>query len=205
MHKLRLCVIQRSGPAHSAEAHCRWAHHHSHTCCPRPLRIHTVCEFLIVVITFVQVQGAITRQKKEAIVTELTGKLEQSAIVFGLRFKGLDVSCAAASATAFSLFGIVSIPKLQLSLKLVLRLVDHALLLLLLLLHCCQVQTMQKFRRGIPDKSTVYICKNSLMKEAVKQMPNWQTLADTGCSVSISSGVVLAGQTASIINSSTGP
>lgn len=38
-----------------------------------------------------QVCGAITRQKKEQIVTELTSRLEKSVIVFGLRFKGLDV------------------------------------------------------------------------------------------------------------------
>jgi hypothetical protein len=39
-----------------------------------------------------QVQNAITRQKKEEIVKELQGKLEGSVIVFGLRFKNLDVS-----------------------------------------------------------------------------------------------------------------
>jgi hypothetical protein len=39
-----------------------------------------------------QVQNAITRQKKEEIVKELQGKLESSVIVFGLRFKNLNVS-----------------------------------------------------------------------------------------------------------------
>lgn len=80
-----------------------------------------------------QVQNAITRQKKEAIVKELQGKLENSVIVFGLRFKGLDV------------------------------------------------QTVQKFRRGIPEKSSVYVCKNSLMKEAIKLVPGWDTIAEQGC------------------------
>jgi len=80
-----------------------------------------------------QVRSAITRQKKEEIVTELTGRLEKSVIVFGLRHKGLNV------------------------------------------------QTMQKFRRGIPENSSVYICKNSLMREATKKVPGWETLADAGC------------------------
>lgn len=43
-------------------------------------------------LLFLQVTNALTRQKKEQIVTELTGKLENSVIVFGLRFKGLNVS-----------------------------------------------------------------------------------------------------------------
>jgi hypothetical protein len=42
----------------------------------------------------VQVQNAITRQKKEAIVSDLKENLQNSAIVFGIRFKGLDVSGA---------------------------------------------------------------------------------------------------------------
>ncbi len=37
-------------------------------------------------------QNAITREKKEEIVGKLKGKLQDSAIVFGMRFKGLDVS-----------------------------------------------------------------------------------------------------------------
>uniref|UniRef100_A0A383WCQ7 Uncharacterized protein n=1 Tax=Tetradesmus obliquus TaxID=3088 RepID=A0A383WCQ7_TETOB len=80
-----------------------------------------------------QVQNAITRQKKEEIVKELQGKLEGSVIVFGLRFKNIDVP------------------------------------------------TMQKFRRGVPEKSSVYICKNSLMKEAVKTVPGWEVLGEQGC------------------------
>ncbi len=39
-----------------------------------------------------QVTNAITRQKKEQIVSDLKDKLGGSAIVFGMRFKGLDVS-----------------------------------------------------------------------------------------------------------------
>lgn len=79
------------------------------------------------------VTAAITRQKKEAIVKELSDKLQTSTIVFGVRFKGLNVS------------------------------------------------TMQKFRRGVPENSSVYVCKNSLMKEAVKTVPGWELLADKGC------------------------
>lgn len=40
-----------------------------------------------------QVTNAITRQKKEEIVSDLKEKLNNSVIVFGLRYKGLDVSC----------------------------------------------------------------------------------------------------------------
>lgn len=80
-----------------------------------------------------QVRSALTRKKKEEIVSDITGKLENSVIVFGLRYKGLNV------------------------------------------------QTMQKFRRGVPENSSVYVCKNSLMKEAVKNVPGWNTLADNGC------------------------
>lgn len=47
-----------------------------------------------------------------------------------------------------------------------------------------QVQTLQKFRRGVPENSSVYVCKNSLMREATKKVPGWETLADTGCNVS---------------------
>jgi len=43
---------------------------------------------------------------------------------------------------------------------------------------------MQKFRRGVPENSSVYICKNSLMREATKKVPGWETLADSGCTVS---------------------
>ncbi|KAG2445317.1 hypothetical protein HYH02_008783 [Chlamydomonas schloesseri] len=38
-----------------------------------------------------QVTNAISRQKKEQVVEVLKGKLEKSTVVFGLRFKGLDV------------------------------------------------------------------------------------------------------------------
>ncbi len=49
---------------------------------------------------------------------------------------------------------------------------------------------MQKFRRGIPEKSSVYICKNSLMKEAVKVTPGWDMVAEKGCTVSKVSAVI---------------
>jgi hypothetical protein len=49
---------------------------------------------------------------------------------------------------------------------------------------------MQKFRRGVPEKSSVYICKNSLMKEAVKTVPGWEVLSEQGCTVSIITGLV---------------
>jgi ribosomal protein L10 len=39
-----------------------------------------------------QVCNALTRQRKEEIVADLKEKLENSVVVFGLRFKGLDVS-----------------------------------------------------------------------------------------------------------------
>jgi ribosomal protein L10 len=48
---------------------------------------------------------------------------------------------------------------------------------------------MQKFRRGVPEKSSVYICKNSLMKEAVKTVPGWEVLSEQGCTVSNSTGL----------------
>lgn len=39
-----------------------------------------------------QVCNALTRQKKEEIVADLKEKLQDSVIVFGMRFKGLNVS-----------------------------------------------------------------------------------------------------------------
>lgn len=53
---------------------------------------------------------------------------------------------------------------------------------------CVQVATMQKFRRGVPDNSSVYVCKNSLMREATKVVPGWESLSSDGCSVSVSKG-----------------
>lgn len=44
-----------------------------------------------------QVCNALTRQRKEEIVADLKEKLENSVIVFGMRFKGLDVSCSRAA------------------------------------------------------------------------------------------------------------
>eukprot|EP00879_Flechtneria_rotunda_P032716 GHRR01035995.1.p1 GENE.GHRR01035995.1~~GHRR01035995.1.p1 ORF type:complete len:178 (-),score=45.23 GHRR01035995.1:3-536(-) len=80
-----------------------------------------------------QITNAITRQKKEVVVKELQDKLENSVIVFGMRFKGIDVP------------------------------------------------SMQKFRKGVPEKSSVYICKNSLMREAVKNVPGWEIIVEKGC------------------------
>lgn len=47
-----------------------------------------------------------------------------------------------------------------------------------------QVQTVQKFRRGLPKDSTMYVCKNSLMKVAVQDDPKWNVLAEKGSAVS---------------------
>eukprot|EP00879_Flechtneria_rotunda_P006149 GHRR01006466.1.p1 GENE.GHRR01006466.1~~GHRR01006466.1.p1 ORF type:complete len:227 (+),score=53.50 GHRR01006466.1:515-1195(+) len=44
-----------------------------------------------------------------------------------------------------------------------------------------QVPSMQKFRKGVPEKSSVYICKNSLMREAVKNVPGWEIIVEKGC------------------------
>lgn len=41
-----------------------------------------------------QVQNAITKQKKEEIVKEVKTRLQESVVVFGIRFKGLSVSTA---------------------------------------------------------------------------------------------------------------
>ncbi|MEW5306696.1 MAG: hypothetical protein WDW36_009144 [Sanguina aurantia] len=79
-----------------------------------------------------QVVNAITRVKKTQIVTTLKEKLDESSIVFGMRFKGLTV------------------------------------------------QTVQKFRRGLPKDSTMYVCKNSLMKVAVQDDERWNVLAEKG-------------------------
>eukprot|EP00877_Chromochloris_zofingiensis_P013897 jgi/Chrzof1/8761/Cz03g23160.t1 len=45
-----------------------------------------------------------------------------------------------------------------------------------------QVQDVQKFRRGIPEKSSVYVCKNSLMRIAANEVPGWTTIGEKGCS-----------------------
>lgn len=121
---------------------------------------------------------------------DLTGKLQNSVIVFGLRYKGLNVSSAGCNCLPvwFSCY-----QRMQLNRPLLtVASGSPSLLLLLLLLHCCrchrqrmQVQTMQKFRRGVPENSTVFVCKNSLLKEATQQVPGWETLADAGCTVSI--------------------
>lgn len=80
-----------------------------------------------------QVMNAVSRQKKEAIVKELKGKLDESMVVFGMRHKGLSVS------------------------------------------------TVQRFRKGLPEGASVFVCKNNLMKVAVKETEGWSSLADQGC------------------------
>ncbi|GLC40945.1 Plastid ribosomal protein L10, imported to chloroplast, large ribosomal subunit [Pleodorina starrii] len=80
-----------------------------------------------------QVTNAITRQKKEEVVSTLKEKLDKSIVVFGVRFKGLDVP------------------------------------------------TIQKFRKGLPPNSSMYVTKNTLMKVAVSQTQGWEALAEKGC------------------------
>lgn len=80
-----------------------------------------------------QVRNALTRQRKEEIVADLKEKLNDSVIVFGLRFKGLDVP------------------------------------------------TVQRFRKGLPEKSKVTVTKNSLMRVACEQTEGWSTIVEKGC------------------------
>jgi large subunit ribosomal protein L10 len=80
------------------------------------------------------VSAAISRQKKEEVVTTLEGKLGKASIVFGMRYKGLDVA------------------------------------------------TVQKFRKGLPEVSDMYVCKNSLMKVATRKVGGWAPLEErAGC------------------------
>ena len=53
---------------------------------------HVFLPFLIPFPHRTQVCNALTRQRKEEIVADLKEKLQDSVIVFGMRFKGLDVS-----------------------------------------------------------------------------------------------------------------
>lgn len=46
-----------------------------------------------------------------------------------------------------------------------------------------QVQTMQKFRKQLPESTKVFICKNNLMRVATQQTEGWSTLADKGLKV----------------------
>ncbi|KAI8465455.1 MAG: plastid ribosomal protein L10 [Monoraphidium minutum] len=80
-----------------------------------------------------QVCNALTRKEKEAVVADLKGKLQDSVIVFGMRFKGLNVP------------------------------------------------TVQRFRKGLPEKSKVTVTKNSLMRVACQEVPGWSTVAEKGC------------------------
>ncbi|KAG1673778.1 hypothetical protein FOA52_002347 [Chlamydomonas sp. UWO 241] len=82
------------------------------------------------------VTAALSRAGKEQQVAELKAKLDESAIVFGMRFKGIDVG------------------------------------------------TFQKFRKSMPEGSTVTICKNNLMKVAIQQAAvegKWSNLSASGC------------------------
>lgn len=78
------------------------------------------------------VSNALTREKKEQTVERLSKTLEGSVIVFGMRYKGLDV------------------------------------------------QTVQKFRKGLPESSSMIVCKNSLMKIACKNVPGWTPVVEKG-------------------------
>lgn len=51
-----------------------------------------------------------------------------------------------------------------------------------------QVATVQKFRKGLPEGATLLVCKNNLMKVAIKETPGWENLAEKGCTVRTSSG-----------------
>mmetsp|Transcript_22833 Transcript_22833/g.63111 ORF Transcript_22833/g.63111 Transcript_22833/m.63111 type:complete len:226 (+) Transcript_22833:3-680(+) len=77
-----------------------------------------------------QVTNAITRQKKEEIVSTIRDNLKDSVIVFGMRFQGIDVP------------------------------------------------TMQKFRKGLPESTNVFVCKNTLMRVAteIEEAGQWQLL-----------------------------
>lgn len=107
-----------------------------------------------------QVTNAITRQKKEQVVEVLKGKLEKSTVVFGLRFKGLDVSWQPARCSLGRGRGAERACNA-----------------------CAQVPTVQKFRKILPANTSVYVTKNSLMKVAVSQTKGWEALADKGCTV----------------------
>lgn len=80
-----------------------------------------------------QVRNAITRQKKEQIVSTIKEKIQDSVIVFGFRYKGLDVP------------------------------------------------TVQKFRKGLPEQSSVMVCKNTLMRVAANDVEGWSVIGEKGC------------------------
>jgi ribosomal protein L10 len=48
-----------------------------------------------------------------------------------------------------------------------------------------QVATVQKFRKGLPEGASAFVCKNNLMKVAISQTEGWTGLADKGCTVRI--------------------
>lgn len=59
---------------------------------PAPTSINCFEISLACFLLTLQVTNAITRQKKEEIVSTIRENLKGSVIVFGMRFKGLDVS-----------------------------------------------------------------------------------------------------------------
>lgn len=46
-----------------------------------------------------------------------------------------------------------------------------------------QVVTQQKFRRGLPEKSSMVVTKNSLMKVAAQEQGTFTMVAEKGCTV----------------------
>jgi hypothetical protein len=48
---------------------------------------------------------------------------------------------------------------------------------------CSQVPTVQRFRKGLPEKSKVKVTKNSLMRAACQQVDGWSTVIEKGCQV----------------------
>ena len=46
-----------------------------------------------------------------------------------------------------------------------------------------QVPTVQRFRKGLPEKSKVMVTKNSLMRVACNEVQGWSTVGEKGCEV----------------------
>ncbi|GAX79238.1 hypothetical protein CEUSTIGMA_g6678.t1 [Chlamydomonas eustigma] len=43
------------------------------------------------------------------------------------------------------------------------------------------VATVQKFRKSMPEGTSIFVCKNNLMKVAVQETEGWSALAEKGC------------------------
>lgn len=121
-------------------------------------------------------------------VVTLKEKLEGSAAVFGMRFKGLSVSrgpprrrCAhpakpgPAGAGWRALEARLPAGMAHCAQRLTVAPGDM----------CTQVATVQRFRKGLPEGASVYVTKNSLMKVAVSQTKGWDALAEKGCEVRV--------------------